>query len=113
MEKVAQYRAYVKQILQHYGAYLPQSESIETQYVFDTEHDHYQVWQVGWDEEEYDRIYGCILHVDIKNGKIWVQHNGIEQGIADDFVDMGVPKNDIVLGFHAPYKRKYTGFAEG
>jgi hypothetical protein len=34
-------------------------------------------------------------------------------GIANELVDMGVPKEDIVLAYHAPYKRKYTGFAEG
>jgi len=31
--------------------------------------------------------------------------------IAEEFVKFGVPKEDIVLGFHAPYKRKHTGYA--
>jgi len=26
---------------------------------------------------------------------------------------MGVPKEDIVLAYHAPYKRKFTEFAVG
>ena len=26
-------------------------------------------------------------------------------------VDKGVPKNDIVLAFHSPFKRRYTEFA--
>ncbi len=50
--------------------------------------------------------------MDIKQGKIWIQHNGTEIGIADELVKLGVSKEDIVLGFQAPYKRKYTGFAE-
>jgi hypothetical protein len=34
-------------------------------------------------------------------------------GVANDFVAHGVPKEDIVLAFHAPYKRPYTGFGTG
>ncbi|MDM8560746.1 element excision factor XisI family protein [Candidatus Parabeggiatoa sp. HSG14] len=48
----------------------------------------------------------------IKNGKIWIQHNWTELGIAKEFITLGVPNDDIVLGFQYPYKRKYTGFAE-
>ncbi|MCP4347954.1 MAG: XisI protein [Desulfobacterales bacterium] len=110
MEKIQTYRNYIKQLIQQFGIYLPISENVETQYIFDTEHDHYQLFQVGW--EKYNWIHGCILHIDIKNGKIWIQHNGTETGIADELVALGVPKNDIVLGFQAPYKRRYTGFAE-
>ncbi len=110
MEKLLTYRAYIKQLVEHLGADLPSSSDVETQYIFDTEHDHYQLFQVGWDN--YEWIHGCILHIDIKNEKIWIQHNGTELGIAEEFTTLGVPKEDIVLGFQAPYKRKYTGFAE-
>lgn len=110
MEKITAYKKYIMQLLQDIGDDIPSSEDIETQYIFDTERDHYQLFQVGW--EDYDWIHGCILHIDIRNNKIWIQHNGTELGIADELVTLGVPKEDIVLGFHAPYKRKYTGFAE-
>jgi hypothetical protein len=33
--------------------------------------------------------------------------------MANELVALGVPKEDIVLAFHAPYKRQYTGFAVG
>jgi hypothetical protein len=110
MEKLTNYRTYITQLIEHIGAEIPSSDDVETQYIFDTTHDHYQLYQVGW--EKYEWIHGCILHVDIKNEKIWIQHNGTELGIADEFIALGVPKEDIVLGFQAPYKRKYTGFAE-
>jgi hypothetical protein len=58
-------------------------------------------------------MYGCVLHLDIKNGKIWIQQNGTEIGIADELVKLGVPKEDIVLAFHEPLMRQYTGFAVG
>lgn len=50
----------------------------------------------------------CIL--DIKQDKIWVQHNATEMRIAHELVAMGVAKEDIVLGFQPPYAREYTGF---
>lgn len=45
------------------------------------------------------------------NGKLWIQHDGTEDGIANRLVELGVPKSDIVLAFHPPYKRPYTDFA--
>lgn len=46
-----------------------------------------------------------IIHVDIKDDKISIQRDGTEIGIANELMATGVPKEDIVLGFHAPYKR--------
>ncbi|HBB33754.1 MAG TPA: hypothetical protein DC064_18635, partial [Cyanobacteria bacterium UBA9273] len=37
----------------------------------------------------------------------------LEIGVANELVEAGVPKEDIVLTFHAPYKRKYTELAVG
>jgi hypothetical protein len=51
--------------------------------------------------------------VDIRNGKIWIQHDGTEEGIANRLIASGVPKEDIVLGFHSPFMRQYTEFAVG
>jgi hypothetical protein len=111
MDKITLYRTCVQDVIQNIGKLLPSSNTVETQYIFDKEHDHYQLFQVGWDGHEW--IHGCILHFDIRDGKIWVQHNGTEIGIGEELMNLGVPNNDIVLGFPAPYKRKYTGFAEG
>ncbi len=79
------------------------------QNIFDTEHDHYQLVHAGWHRKQ--RQYGCIIHADIRNGKIWIQHDGTEAGFADELVELGVPKEDIVLAYHPPYKRPYSGFA--
>jgi len=51
------------------------------------------------------------VRLDIKNGKIWIQHDSTERGVANDLVEWVVPKEDIVLAFRAPYRRQYTGFA--
>jgi hypothetical protein len=44
-----------------------------------------------------------------KDGKIWIQHDGTEIGIANELVKLGVPKDDIVLAFHEPFVRPIQG----
>lgn len=83
----------------------------ETQLIFDIKNHHYLVFHLGW--EDLKRVYGCIIHIDIKDGKIWIQRDNTEVGIANELLAAGVPKQDIVLAFHAPYKRKFTEFAVG
>ena len=77
--------------------------------IIDPVHDHYQLMSVGWND--YQRIHGCLFHIDIKDGKIWIQHDGTEEGLADRLVECGVPKTDIVLAFHVPFRRQFTEFA--
>jgi hypothetical protein len=108
MAKVDTYRAYVQEVLTRYGRQPSAYADVETEMIFDTERDHYQLVHAGWHRNR--RMYGCILHVDIKGGKIWIQHDGTEIGIANELAALGVPKEDIVLAFQAPYKRPYSGF---
>ena len=63
---------------------------------------------VGW--QELTRVYYCFIHLDIKDGKIWIQRNLTEVDIAQKFVEMNVPHEDIVLGLHPPYKRPYSEY---
>ncbi|MEA5534593.1 XisI protein [Crocosphaera sp. XPORK-15E] len=111
MEKLEQYRNYVQQVITEYAQLSSAKDEIEQQLIFDISGDHYQLMYVGWKNRR--RQHGCVLHLDIKNGKIWIQHDGTEIGIADELVKLGVPKEDIVLAFHEPLLRQYTGFAVG
>ena len=81
----------------------------EVQLLFDPERDRYQVMNIGW--QGLTRVFGCIIYVEIKEGKIWIERDGTEIGVANELVEAGVPKQDIVLAFKAPYKRKFTDFA--
>ena len=109
MDKLENYRRYIQQILEHYAGYGDLTEGIERETILDVSNDHYQLVNVGWRGER--RIYGCLLHFDIKKGKIWIQQNWTENNVAQELVDLGVSQNDIVLGFQSPYKRQLTEFA--
>jgi len=109
MTKVEGYRQLVQELLQTYSEIKASNEEVEAEAIFDPMRDRYQVVHVGWSNKR--RVYGCILHLDIKNEKIWIQHDGTEGGIANELVERGVPKEDIVLAFQSPFKRQFTEFA--
>ncbi|HBE21487.1 MAG TPA: XisI protein [Cyanobacteria bacterium UBA11149] len=109
-----QYRQFIRQILSERAQRTPiqqNAQEYEVQTIFDSEQDRYQLLYVGWRGDKRD--FGCILYVNIKNGKIWIQHDGTEAGIANQLVEMGVPKQDIILAFHEPYVRQFTDFGTG
>lgn len=115
MDKLNYYRECLQSVLEEHRrlsrtALRPQGDEVETQLIVDRENDHYQLLRVGW-RNNTEPIFGCSVHASIKNDKIWIERDFTEYGVANELIDRGVPKEDIVLAFHAPYKRPYTGFA--
>ncbi len=108
MDKVNKYREYVQQLISTHANSDEDKEEVEVQLVMDTVRDHYQWMNVGW--EGFKRVYNCYIHLDIKDGKIWIQQNWTEDDLAADLVEMGVPREDIVLGLQPPFKRPYTDY---
>lgn len=109
MDKIQHYRQLIQQLLQNHAQISSNKGDVEAQLLFDTEHDHYQLLYVGWDGDQ--RIFGPIMHFDIKNGKIWIQYNGTEEHVGETLTQWGVPTSDIVLGFRSAFKRQFTGYA--
>lgn len=84
---------------------------IERQWLLDDHNGHYQLLHIGWDDIQ--PVRNILVHVDIKNDFVWVQCDYTEYNVVDALLEHGVSKDRIVLAFHAPYKRPYTGFAIG
>ncbi|WP_395140178.1 XisI protein [Armatimonas sp.] len=82
---------------------------IDSEVIFDRENNHWVLFAIGWDG--FKRIYAPLIHVEVKEGKFWVQHDGTEEGIAGDLVEAGVPKDQIVLAFQHKSRRKWGEFA--
>lgn len=104
-----QYRQVIIKILQDYADFLDNEQQVQVELVLDEKRDRYLLVEVGW-ENGY-RIYGTLLHIDIIAGKLWIQHDGTEDGIANELVAAGIPKLQIVLAFKSPEIRQYTQFA--
>ncbi|MEM9538269.1 MAG: XisI protein [Cyanobacteria bacterium P01_E01_bin.42] len=112
MDKVEQYRQLVQELMLDRASWRNPDDPVKSEVIFDTQRDRYQLVHVGW-RNSSTRIYGCIIHVDIQGEKIWVQHDGTEEAIANRLIERGVPKKDIVLAYHSPQMRQYTEFAIG
>jgi XisI protein len=108
MDKLSKYREFVKSLISNYANSDISNDKVEVQLVLDVDRDHYQWMNVGW--QGSDRIYRCVMHLDIKDGKIWLQQNLTDRDPAEELVNMGVPKGDIVLGLQMPSKRLYTDY---
>lgn len=109
MDKVSQYRQIVQDILIAHSQIKPAYGEIEMDVLFDQQRDHYQVLRAGWLQKK--RVYGALIHIDIKGEKLWIQYDGTEVGVANELIESGIPKTDIVLAYHSPFIRQYDGFA--
>ncbi len=111
MDKLDYYRQLTRKILSEYyelGAKSTNSH-LENALILDEQHDHYLLIVIGWEGEE--RIKGNTIHIRLRDGKIWIEEDSTEDGVATDFLQAGVPREDIVLAFHPPHLRQYTEFA--
>jgi hypothetical protein len=109
MDTVNHLRDTIERILIDHAGQATSDEDVEYQTIFDRTHDHYLLVQVGWGDRR--RLYGTLAHVDIKNGKAWVQHDYTEEGIATQLSNAGIPTSQIVLGYRIPEVRAHTGYA--
>jgi hypothetical protein len=111
MDRVERYREIVRRLITEYARYKPSHGEIQTEAIIDRDHDHYEVMHVGWDGVR--RVHGSVVHLDIIDGKVWIQYDGTSCPVADELIAAGIPREDIVLGFHPADVRPLTGFAVG
>jgi len=109
MDTLNNYRQLIRQVLAEHAKIPYAYGDIKIEPVFDREADRYLLMILGRENDR--RVHGCLVHIDIINGKIWIQRDGTERGIANDLVEAGVPKDHIVLGFRSAEVRKHTEFA--
>lgn len=109
MDRLERYQELIKQALCAIAGEIPRQEGIRTEVVLDDSRGHYEVLEVGWDGPR--RIHGSVVHCDLLDGRIHVEHDGTDLGVADMLLAAGVPHEDILLGFHPPALRKLTPFA--
>jgi hypothetical protein len=101
VNKIQHYEALILSLLKERAD--PRSdESYQEIIIADKETRHYQLLATGWTDSKH------FLKTD---GKIWLLENDTAMRPAVELVNLGVPKSDIVLGFHPPQYREFSGFA--
>jgi hypothetical protein len=110
MDQIERYREILRKLVTEYASWGASQTEIRNEAVIDPSNDHYEVVSVGWQNGR--RVHGSVVHLDIIDGKVWIQHDGTNRPVADELLAAGIPREDIVLGFQPPDLRKYTDFAE-
>ncbi len=109
MDRLEAFRQIIRDVLSAYVEVRYANGDIQNEVVFDEERNRYLVVSLGWDSAK--RIHGTLIHIDIIAGKIWIQRDGTEHGIARELVAAGIPREQIVLGFHQAEVRPLTEYA--
>ena len=111
MDRLEHYRSSIKTILQEYADSMNKNSisTTDVDAIFDTVSDRYLLLDVGWEKSK--RVHHCIVHFDIKDNKIWIQENNTDVEFDRDLEEMGISKQEIVVGFHHPSMREYSDFA--
>lgn len=109
MDTPDHYQQIVEQIITDYAQLRYAHGEVTKHTVFDRENNRYLLMLVG--QEGNTMVHGCLIHLEIVDHKIWIYRDGTEDGIAGDLLTAGVAKENIVLGFYSPEKRKITDFA--
>jgi len=86
-------------------------DGIESQPVFDLQRDRYLILSQGWRGQE--RVYWVVMHLELREGKVWIQRNQAEVDIEVELMMLGIPQEDIVRGLIPPEYRVLAGVTEG
>jgi XisI protein len=91
-------------VLIQYRDYVGDNPETTIALVIDPERDRYLLVEHGWDGDR--RIYGTMIHLDVIDRQIWIQHDGTETGVAYDLMALGIPSDRLVLAYKSPERRK-------
>lgn len=105
------YRRIIMQLLEAYTQRSDADSNIHNEIIFDPSSDQYFVMSVESYQDSIQWIQGCLIHIDIIDDKIWIKRDKTEERIANQLVELGIPKDIIILGFGLPDYQKYPGFA--
>jgi hypothetical protein len=110
MDKTIKYKKAIVQLFQEYDQFWGQSGGLENRIIVDAKKQAYLFLTFGWQHAERYTHLLC-FHLEVKGGKVWIYENNTEALIADELIEKGIAREDIVLGFVSPQARSYTGFA--
>ncbi len=98
VNKLENYRRILRQIVEQQASIPRRPEQVELVPIIDSVHDNYLLMRIGWDR--VGRAHHILFHFRLKEGRIWIEWDGIEHGIANDLIEAGIPEADIVMAFY-------------
>lgn len=110
MDKTLKYQEAIITLLHEFSDFWRSTKGVKNQIVVDKENHIYQLNIFGWQQgKRY--VHLVAFHLEIIDDKVWIHQNNTEAMIADELIEKGIKRDDIVLGFIEPEARQYSGFA--
>ncbi|SKB12788.1 XisI protein-like protein [Planktothrix sp. PCC 11201] len=109
MDSLVQYREVIQEKLKEYTEIPYAYGDLQCRLIVSEDRNNFLLITLGWEDDV--QVHGCLVHIEVLGDKIWIHRDGLEDGIANELVKAGIPKTQIVLGFHPPNIRPYTEFA--
>ena len=98
--KLARYRQILRQVMETHAAMKPADRQLDSLAICDPSNDNYLLMDVGYDH--VGRADDVIVHLRLRDdGKVLIEYDGIEYGIAHDLIEAGIAKEDILLNMYA------------
>lgn len=99
----------IESVLQQTVDTLSVHENENFQIIIDADRKNFVLIMLGW--EGHRRVHDCLVHIQMIDERIWIQHDGIEDSITESLEAAGIPKHQIVLAFYPEHVRVHTGYA--
>lgn len=109
MHSLVQYREIIQEKLKEYTEIPYAYGDLQCRLIISEDRNNFLLITLGWEDDV--QVHGCLVHIEVIGDKIWIHRDGLEDGIANELVKAGIPKTQIVLGFHPPNIRPHTEFA--
>jgi XisI protein len=106
------YRNAIIDALNEVAARSANNGEVRTVTVFDESSNQYQILDLGWDDGG-KRVFQPMIHLELLDGKIWIQENMTDLDVAKVLLGWGVEPSDIVLGMHSASLRRFSEYAIG
>ena len=109
---MSHYRDVIRRELEAFVAWVKRPDDpLRYEVVHDPILDHFELVESGWHGRR--RIHTVVFHLDIIDGKIWVQYDATDRPIVEELVRAGIPKEHIVLAEKPVDVRPFTGYGVG
>lgn len=95
MDKLKKYRQILKAVTEEHAQMPSPMNAVLSTAVSDFAGNNYFLI----DFDSHDKKHYIVFHLRLTNGKIFVEQDGVEYGIAQDLIDAGVAPEDIVSFF--------------
>jgi hypothetical protein len=106
MDKTLKYHTIILELLGEFVDFWHNGDGVERKVLYDEKSQTYTLIYYGWqDNKRY--LHGVSFHLQRIEDKIWIHQNNTQYLIADELIEKGIAKEDIILGFSYEVHRQY------